>query len=104
MFVDSAMLHSGSGQAHRAGAHAHQAAAHLSQAVLGTQMFGDFAAAEAFHSVAGLARDRHARILLGHRETLDTIADNAHLAAATFTDMDEQNAGRVRAVRCISAT
>ncbi|QLL05452.1 DUF2563 family protein [Mycobacterium vicinigordonae] len=104
MFVDSGLLHSGGGEIRSAGEHAHQAATHLSGGILTTHMFGDFAAAAAFHNAAGSARDHHVRILLDHRETLDAVGNNTQLAAATFTDMEEHNAKRVQAVRCTFAT
>ena len=72
--------------------------------VISSQMFGGFAAADAFHDMAASARDQHQRSLSAHRTSLVAIGDNAHVAAQRFTEMDADNAIRVRAVRCISAT
>ena len=104
MFVDAALLRSGGRSSHRAGVHAQQAADHLSSGSLPPQMFGDFAAAEAFHDATVSVQGRHVQALLGHAVTLAGIGSNAHLAAAAFTDTDESNATSVRVVRCDSAT
>lgn len=104
MFVDSALLHSGGSQSRAAGDHAQQAAEHLSRAELPPRIFGDFAAAAAFHVATGSARSQHTRLLLGHRDVLGALGRGAMVAAAGFTDMEENNAASVRAVRCDSAT
>ena|ERR1700738_3953854 len=104
VFVDAELLRSGGRESHRAGAHAQQAADHLSSGSLPPQMFGDFAAAEAFHDATESVRARHVRALFGNAQTLAGVGSNAHLAAAEFTDRDEGNATSVRAVRCDSAT
>lgn len=104
MFVDPAMLDLGGNEASRAGEHAGRAAGHLSRKPLGPLIFGDFAAAEAFHHAAGIAHAHHLRTLLGHREIFDRVSGGAHLVAAGFAEMDAINAGRMRALQCDSAT
>ncbi|MCV7123227.1 DUF2563 family protein [Mycobacterium lacus] len=99
MFVDIGMLHSGANESHRAGGHARDAADHLSRGPLAAGMFGEFAAAEAFHGAVGSAHAQHVSNLQAHREALTAFGANAHLAAMGFTDMDERNAGALRAVR-----
>lgn len=100
MFVDNGLLHSGGDQSQHAGQHAHRAGNHLAQGSLTALMFGDFAAADAFHHVASSAQDRHGRMLLNHRETLASVGTNARVAATRFAEMDSDNASRIRAVRC----
>lgn len=104
LFVDPASLHVGAGDSSRAGEHAHRAAEHLSRGSLPAQIFGDFAAAEAFHETTGKAHAHHVRALSGHRETLTGVGHAAHAAAAGFAGMDEHNAASIRTLRCNSAT
>lgn len=102
MFVDTELLRSGAAESRRAAEHAHRATGHLSRAALPERMFGDFAAAAAFHEATGSAHAHHLRILDGNKHTLAAVGDNAQLAVAGFTAMDQNNAARVRA--CCSAT
>jgi Protein of unknown function (DUF2563) len=104
VFVDAELLRSGGRESHRAGMHAQQAADQLSSGSLLPQMFGDFAAAEAFHDATGSVQARHVHALLGNAATLAGVGSHADLAAGAFTDRDESNATAVRAVRCDSAT
>lgn len=67
-------------------------------------MFGDFAAADAFHEATGKSHAHHVRTLSRHRETLTGVGRAAHAAAAGFTAMDEHNAASIRTLRCNSAT
>lgn len=104
MFVDTGLLRAGAQGAERAGEHTHQAAQRLSRESLVPQMFGDFAAAEAFHHATESAHAQHVRLLLVHTDTLTAVGKNAHRSAAGFTEMEEGNARSVRAVRCTSTT
>jgi uncharacterized protein DUF2563 len=104
MFVDTGLLHSGANESHRAGGHAQDAADHLSRGPLLSGMFGEFAAAESFHDAVTSARAHHVKTLQAHQETLTTVGANAHLAANEFTNTEERNAAKLRAVRCSSNT
>jgi hypothetical protein len=104
MFVDTGSLHSGANESHRAGGQAQDAADHLSRGPLLSGMFGGFPAAEAFHGAVSAARAKHVRSLQAHQEALTAIGGKAHRAAAEFTDMEEHNAAKLRAVRCSSDT
>lgn len=104
MFVDAGLLRSGGDQSRQAGDHVHRAAGHLSRAELPPGMFGDFAAAESFHEATGSVQVRHAQLLLQHSQILDNTGSCAAVAAEGFADMDDNNAGTVRTVRCDSAT
>jgi hypothetical protein len=99
MDVDTGLLHSGGDESHRAGGHAQQAAGHLSRGPLMSGMFGEFAAAESFHEAVASAQAQHLKNLQAHQETLTTVGTNAHAAANGFTDMEERNAAKLRAVR-----
>jgi hypothetical protein len=98
MFVDMGLLHSGGSQTHRAGDHAHDGADRLSRGPVMSGMFGDFAAADAFHQAVSVAHGKHVKNLQAHGESLNSIGGKAHKAAAGFTEMEERNTAEVRAV------
>ena len=100
MFVNTELLHSGAGESNRAGTHAQDAADHLSQGPLLSGMFGGFAAAEAFHDAVSVAHARHVKTLQAQQKTLTAIGGQAQRAAAEFTDMEQHNAAKLRALRC----
>jgi Protein of unknown function (DUF2563) len=104
MFVDTDLLHSGANVSHRAGGHAQDGAAQLSRGPLVSGMFGDFPTAENFHDAVSAAHAQHVENLRAHQETLTELGRKAHYAANGFTDMDDRNAAKMRAVRCSSAT
>ncbi|ARG59463.1 DUF2563 family protein [Mycobacterium kansasii] len=104
MFVDTDLLHSGGNQSHQAGGHAREGADQLAQGPLPSGTFGEFAAGETFHGVVSASLTKHVQTLQAHHEALSAIGDKAHHAAAGFTDMDERNAAKLRAVRCSSVT
>ena len=104
MYVQPGLLHSGGTQSHRAGDHAQEGAGHLSRGPLMAGMFGEFAAAEAFHDAVHSTRTQHVKQLQAHQEALSAIGSKAHLAATRFSGMDARNAAALRAVRCSSDT
>lgn len=104
MFVDPELLHLGAKESHRAGERAREGADHLARGPLMSGMFGDFAAADAFHEAVSSAHAQHVRILQSHQEALTTVGAKAHYAAMEFTKMDQGNAAELRAVRCSSDT
>ncbi|OBF57282.1 hypothetical protein A5756_09930 [Mycobacterium sp. 852002-53434_SCH5985345] len=99
MFVDPALLHSGGNDSHRAGGHAQEGADQLARGPLGSGMFGDFAAADSFHSAITAAHTQHVQTLQGHQRTLTDVGSKAHHAAKGFTSMDENNASEMQALR-----
>jgi hypothetical protein len=99
MFTDTGLLHSGANESHRAGGHAQDAADRLSRGPLMSGMFGEFAAAEAFHDAIHSAHAQHVKTLQAHQEVLTAVGNNAHRAATAFSDMDARNAADERAVR-----
>ncbi len=104
MFVDADLMHSGANASHRAGEHAQDGADQLSRGPLVSGMFGGFAVAEKFHDAVSTAHARHVEDLRAHLETLTELGRKAHYAATGFTDMDDRNAAKMRAVRCNSDT
>ncbi|OBJ38848.1 hypothetical protein A5621_13025 [Mycobacterium colombiense] len=99
MFVDTELLHSGGNQSHRAGGHAQEGADQLAGGTVASGMFGDFAAADAFHSAVAAAHGQHVKTLQGHSETLTGVGTKAHTAANGFTNMDKNNAAEMQALR-----
>jgi hypothetical protein len=99
MFVDTDLLHSGGNQSHRAGGHAQDGADQLAGGTVEAGMFGDFAAADAFHSAVSAAHGQHVKTLQGHSETLTGVGAKAHHAANGFTSMDKANAADMKALR-----
>lgn len=104
MFVDPELLHSGAKESHRAGGQARDGADHLARGPLMSGIFGDFAAADAFHEAVTSAHSQHVETLQAHQEVLTTVGTKAHYAAREFVAMDEHNASELRAVRDTSAT
>jgi hypothetical protein len=62
-------------------------------------MFGEFAAAQAFHDAVRAAHTQHLKALQANREVLSAIGSNAHRAATAFSAMDARNAAAEQAVR-----
>jgi hypothetical protein len=104
MLVEPELLHSGAKESHRAGGQARDGADHLARGPLASGMFGDFAAADAFHEAVTSARARHVTTLQAHQEALTAVGSKAHYAAREFTAMDQRNAAELRAVRGTSGT
>lgn len=104
MFVDMGLLRSGAQESHHAGSHAYDGAGRLARGAQLPAMFGDFAAAEAFHDAVFAARVQHVRTLEAHNETLVILGDKAIDAAMGFADMEARNALALRVVRCSSGT
>lgn len=100
MFVDTGMLHSGATDSHRAGEQAHTGANYLAGAPLAVGIFGDFAAAEAFHETLRAAHTHHLNALECHQEILIGIGQKASHVASAFTAMEDRNAKTLREVRC----
>ena len=99
MFVDPGMLRLGAKESHRAGGHALDGADRLAREQLAAGMFGDFAAADAFHEALSAAHAEHVKNLHAQYEALAAVGAKANYAAAEFTAMDERGAEQLRAVR-----
>jgi uncharacterized protein DUF2563 len=104
MFVNTGTLHTGANDSHRAGEHAHDGANHLLATSPVAGMFGNFAAADAFHEAVAQAHTHHTTKLRAHQQALRDVGDKAHTVATAFSKMDERNASKLKAVQCNSAT
>ncbi|WP_156688656.1 DUF2563 family protein [Mycobacterium sp. Marseille-P9652] len=98
MFVDPKLLRMGGNDSRRAGDHAHEGAAALSRGPLSSGMFGDFAAADAFHEAISSAHAQHIANLTAHHEALASFGTKADQTANGFIDMDNHNAAEMRDV------
>jgi hypothetical protein len=104
MFVDTGALHTGANDSHRAGWCADDGANHLARKSLVVGMFGDFTTADTFHEAAAQAHTHHTAELRARQQTLSNVGDEARTVAAAFTEMEERNASKLKAVLCDSAT
>jgi hypothetical protein len=86
--VDTGLLRSGSDSSDFAGTAARKAADRLSEASVPQGIFGDFGAAQAFHSAVTTARDNHVQRSQEHHARLADIASKGHLGARAVTDTD----------------
>src|SRR5690349_21406017 len=86
--VDSGLLRSGSDSSGFAGAAARKAANRLTEASLPQGIFGEFAAAQAFHSAVSTARDGHVQRSQDHHARLTDIESKGHIGARVVTDTD----------------
>jgi Protein of unknown function (DUF2563) len=104
LFVDPAMLNSGADSSRQAADHAGDGAVTLSSASVGSNIFGAFPAADAFAGAVSAAHADHVKILQSHQESLGNLGGNADTVAAAFTEMEQNNASALRAIRCNYAT
>ena len=98
MFVNTDLLYSGANKSHRASRHAQEGADQLSRGPLLSGMFGDFAAAEAFHGKVSAAHAQHIKDLENHQKVLAAVGRMAHRAGFEFADMEGRNAAELRMV------
>jgi Protein of unknown function (DUF2563) len=89
MFVDTDLLRCGAEFSRSAGAIARDGASQFAGAHLPAKMFGDFAAAEDFHSALGRAHGAYVDRMQRHQAELDALADKAHTAANAFLKCDD---------------
>src|SRR5690242_17839136 len=86
--VDTALLRSGSDSSGFAGAAARKAASRLTETSLPEGIFGDFAAAQAFHSTVSTARDSHVKRSHDHDARLTDVSSKGHIGARAMADTD----------------
>ncbi|MGY4710757.1 DUF2563 family protein [Mycolicibacterium sp. CBM1] len=98
MQVDVEEMRSGANRSYNAAWLAMEGADQLSRARVTTGIFGDFAAAEAFHGVLGEAHSNHVQRLRDHDSRLGVLGDKAHTTASAFLDMEDRNAEALRSV------
>jgi hypothetical protein len=89
---DTGLLHNGSDSSEFAAAAARKAAACLSRAIVPKGMFGDFSAAEGFHTAARAALNSHTQRLQEHHARLTDIAAKGHSSARALSATDADSA------------
>jgi hypothetical protein len=104
MFIDPMMLRLGADDSRRAGEHAQEGIDALRRGPLSACMFGEFAAAEAFHEAISSARAWHVTNMQAHRQALTALGSKSCRAAMGFTDMDARNAAEFRVTLSPCAT
>jgi F0F1-type ATP synthase delta subunit len=92
VFVDPTMLHAGGNDSRRAGEYARQAASALTQVALSSEMFGNFAAAVAFHESITSNHAHYVIELKAQREVLTAVGEKAYRATEGFSGTDYRNA------------
>jgi hypothetical protein len=100
VFVNTGMLHAGASDSRRAGDDAENGRNQLAGAPLASGMFGDFAAAEAFHAMVSSAHGYHLQTLQIHQEILSNVGRKATHVAHAFSAMEDHNKKALRDVRC----
>ena len=96
MQVDVGEMRSGANRSYNAASLAMEGADQLSRA--GASIFGDFPAAESFHSALSDAHSNHVQRLREHENHLGVLGDKGHKTASVFVDMEERNAEALRSV------
>ncbi|KAA0110774.1 DUF2563 family protein [Mycolicibacterium sp. P1-5] len=98
MQVDVDEMRNGANRSYNAADRAHEGASALSRAAVTSGIFGDFEAAEAFHSALSRTHTHHVARMQDHCTGLGALGDKAHQAASGFGDMEERNTEAVREV------
>lgn len=98
MFVDPAEMRAGGNESYNAAERANDGAAHLLRSSVTSGIFGDFAAAHAFHEAVTAAHTRHINMLTKHSKVLEQLGINAQKAASGFGEMDDQNAEQLHSI------
>ena len=98
MQVDVDEMRSGANRSYNAASFAMEGADQLSRANPASGMFGDFPAAESFHTALTEAHSNHIERLRAHENHLGVLGDKGHKTASVFVDMEERNAEALRSV------
>ncbi|WP_264004787.1 DUF2563 family protein [Mycolicibacterium sphagni] len=98
MQVDVGEMRSGANRSYNAADRANDGANTLGRAAVNSGIFGDFAAAELFHSALSQTHAHHVNRMHGHCSLLGALGDKAHHAASGFSEMEERNTEAVREV------
>ena len=98
MQVDVEEMRSGANRSYNAASFAMEGADQLSRSQVGAGIFGDFSAAESFHSALSDAHSNHVQRLRDHENRLGVIGDRGHKTASVFIEMEERNAEALRSV------
>ncbi|BBY59104.1 DUF2563 family protein [Mycolicibacterium sarraceniae] len=98
MQVDVDKMRSGANRSYNAAYRVREGANALSRAAVASGIFGDFEAAEAFHTALIQTHTRHVTRMQDHSDGLGTLGDNAHRAASEFSEMEQRNTEALREV------
>jgi len=96
--VDVEEMRSGANRSYNAAWLALEGADQLARARVGSSIFGDFTAAESFHTAVSQAHSNHVQQLRDHESRLGVLGDKAHKTASVFIEMEERNTQALRAV------
>jgi Protein of unknown function (DUF2563) len=92
------VMRTGANRSYAAAGLADEGAQKLARRTVATGIFGGFAAAGDFEAVMSGAHTQHVAGLRNHERRLGVLGDKAHVAAATFVEMEQRNAEALRAV------
>ena len=98
MQVDVEEMRSGANRSYNAASFAMEGADQLSRVSPASGMFGDFPAAESFHSALAQAHSNHVERLRDHENRLGVLGDKGHKTASVFVEMEERNTEALRSV------
>jgi len=98
MRVEPELLHSGADVTHEAAERVVAGAEQLAGASLTRGMFGDFMAADGFHSRLTVHHAEQVAVMRQHHRVLTNIGDKAHAAARDFTETEQANARTIASV------
>ena len=96
MFVDTALLRMGADFSKSAGEIVKRGADEFAATSLRAGIFGDFDAANDFHSALGRAHEAQAATMRSHHANFDGFATKAITGATMFDERDEAGATAVR--------
>ena len=96
MFVDTDLLRMGAEFSQSAGEIVRRGADEFASASLPAGIFGDFEAANHFHTALGRAHEAQTATMRSHRVHLDGLAGKANTGAAAFVRQDEAAEASVR--------
>ncbi|SEH61664.1 Protein of unknown function [Mycolicibacterium rutilum] len=89
MYVDTDMLRMGADFSKSAGEIVKRGAEQFASTTVPSGIFGDFDAANDFHSALGRAHEAQSALMGSHRDKLDSLATKADVGAAAFVRQDE---------------
>jgi Protein of unknown function (DUF2563) len=95
MWVEPDVLKDGADVSRNAGKMARSGADALDQVSIPAGMFGDFDAADAFHSKLTAGHRSHVMAMRGNHQTLSEVGERAHQAAISFEATEAQNTAAI---------
>lgn len=99
MFVDPDGMRAGANLSYSASWLAMEGRQKLSRVNVNVGIFGDFAAADCFHSGISGAHTQHVARLRGHETRLGDLGDQVHVTASSFVEMERRNKEALEVLR-----